>query len=74
MLENDLVLSRFLDERGDAISEEEVAMLDLLLDLPDQVLWGLLIGREAPDPRVAPLVAVLSQPVPPQRNLERDAR
>ena len=74
MLENDLVLTRFLDARGDAISEEEVAMLDLLLDLPDQALWDLVVGREAPDPRVAPLVAMLSQPVFPQRNLERDAR
>jgi succinate dehydrogenase flavin-adding protein (antitoxin of CptAB toxin-antitoxin module) len=74
MLENDLVLTRFLDARGDAISEEEVAMLDLLLDLPDQVLWEIVVGRQTPDPRVVPLVAALSQPVLPQRNLERDAR
>ena len=76
MLENDLVLSGFLDARGETLSEDEVALLDMLLDLPDPTLWELLSGREKPsDPRLEPLVAVLSQPLCSQRrNLERDAR
>ena len=76
MLENDLVLSGFLDARGELLSEDEVAMLDMLLDLPDQVLWELFSGREKPaDPRLEPLLAVLSQPLCSQRrNLERDVR
>ena len=60
MLENDLVLSRFLARRGSAITEEEVAMLDSLLELPDNELWDLIAGREeAAGASVAPPVAQL---------------
>jgi antitoxin CptB len=59
MLENDLVLARFLDARGAAIGEDEIAMLDVLLDLPDHELWDLIAGRIEPAVRVAPLVAEL---------------
>ena len=60
MLENDLVLSRFLEDRGDTITEAEVEMLDVLLELPDNDLWDLITGREEPaDASVAPLVAQL---------------
>ena len=60
MLENDLVLERFLSRRGAAIGEDELAMLDLLLDLPDQELWDLIAGRAEPrDPGLAPVVAEL---------------
>ncbi len=60
MLENDLVLARYLDARGSAITEAEVAMLDILLDLPDNDLWDLIAGRAEPvDPAVSPLVAAL---------------
>jgi antitoxin CptB len=60
MLENDLVLTRFLDQRGAAIAEDEVAMLDRLLDLPDTDLWDLLSGRTEPqDDAVVPLLQQL---------------
>jgi antitoxin CptB len=60
MLENDIVLSRFLEARGAALSEDEVAMLDRLLDLTDNDLWDLLSGRGEPaDPAVTPLLAQL---------------
>ena len=60
MLENDIVLTRFLDARGDALTEDEVAMLDRLLDLPDNELWDIIAGRQQPaDAFVAPLVADL---------------
>ncbi len=60
MLENDLVLTRFLDRKGAAISEDEVAMLDRLLDLPDNELWDLIAGRREPnDAAVTPLLMVL---------------
>ena len=60
MLENDLILSRFLDARGGAISGEEVAALDALLALGDIELWDLLSGRLEPaDTAVAPLVEKL---------------
>jgi len=57
MLENDLILTRFLDARGDAITDQEVAALDALLALSDNELWDLLSGREEPaDAAVAPLL------------------
>ena len=60
MLENDLVLTRFLDARGPAMSEDEVAMLDRLLDLSDNELWDLISRRQEPaDQSVAPLLAEL---------------
>jgi antitoxin CptB len=60
MLENDLVLSRFLASRGASMTEAEVAMLDRLLDLPDNDLWDIIAGRQQPaDASVAPMVAAL---------------
>jgi antitoxin CptB len=60
MLENDLVLTRYLDARGSAMTEDEVAMLDRLLDLPDNELWDLIAGRAQPyDMVVAPLLELL---------------
>ena len=60
MLENDLILTRYLDARGNAISAEEVAALDRLLDLPDDELWELIAGRTEPtDPGLFPVVAQL---------------
>jgi antitoxin CptB len=57
MLENDLILTRFLDARGDAITEQEAAALDILLEMSDNELWDLLSGREEPaDAAVAPLL------------------
>ena len=57
LLENDLILTRYLDARGDAISESEVAALDKLLELGDNELWELLSGRRQPaDASVAPLI------------------
>ncbi len=60
MLENDLVLTRFLDARGRTLSEDEVGMLDRLLDLSDNELWDLISCRQEPaDGTVAPLLAQL---------------
>jgi antitoxin CptB len=60
MLENDIVLSRYLASRGAAMTEDEVAMLDRLLDLPDNELWDIIAGRQQPaDTSVAPLVVEL---------------
>ena len=60
MLENDLILERFLDARGEAISDREIAALDRLLDLSDNELWDLLSGRQEPeDAAVKPLLETL---------------
>jgi len=60
MLENDLILARFLDARSDAMTHAEAAQLSQLLDLGDGELWDLLSGRAEPaDATIAPLVAAL---------------
>ena len=60
MLENDLILARFLDARGSGMSAEDVVALDRLLDLPDGELWDLIAGRAEPsDAGLLSLVAEL---------------
>jgi antitoxin CptB len=60
MLENDLILARFLDARGAGLAADEVAALDRLLDLADNELWDLLSGRrEPPSADLAPMVTAL---------------
>jgi len=60
MLENDLILTRFLDAKGAALTEDQIAMLDQLLALTDNELWDLIVGRAEPaDPSVLPLLEAL---------------
>ncbi len=60
MLENDLVLSRFLARRGGTLRDDELAALGDLLDLSDNDLWEIISGQAEPsDRRLAPLVAQL---------------
>ena len=60
MLENDIVLTRFLDARGEAITTAEITALDQLLDLSDNELWDILSGRaEVSESALQPLVSVL---------------
>jgi antitoxin CptB len=62
MLENDLVLTRFLDAKGATLTDDHAAMLDRLLDLHDNDLWDLIAGRAEPaDPSVHPLVLELRE-------------
>jgi len=64
LLENDLLLTAFLESRTGRISADEVAGLDQLLDLPDQDLLELMLGRRPPgslvsDPRALRVLAAL---------------
>jgi antitoxin CptB len=60
LLENDLILTRFLDTRDGRISDEEVVALDRLLALSDNELWDLIAGRQEPaDAAVKPLLDAL---------------
>jgi succinate dehydrogenase flavin-adding protein (antitoxin of CptAB toxin-antitoxin module) len=60
MLENDLILARFLEAPGGRLDEGEEAQLSQLLDLADDELWDLLSGRTEPaDPTLRPLVSAL---------------
>ena len=62
MLENDIILTRYLDAEGRAMPETDVIALDRLLDLADNELWDLLSGRtEAEDDTLQHLVRRLRQ-------------
>jgi antitoxin CptB len=49
MLENDLLLTRFLDAEGEQLSEADAVLLTRLLETPDNELWDMLSGRSEPD-------------------------
>jgi antitoxin CptB len=60
LLENDLILTRFLDAKGATLTEEQVAALDELLALTDNELWDLIAARAEPaDASVRPLLEEL---------------
>ncbi len=60
MLENDLILARYLDAHGATMTGDDVAALDRLLDLADSELWDLVAGRAEPtDERLRPMVDAL---------------
>jgi len=62
MLENDLVLARFLDARGATLAAGELAALDRALDLPDGQLWDLIARRAEPDdPAMQPIIDALRE-------------
>jgi antitoxin CptB len=60
LLENDLILARFLDARGERMTEGEAVAFERLLDLADGELWDLLSGRaETDDVTLQPLLSEL---------------
>ncbi|HXF45111.1 MAG TPA: succinate dehydrogenase assembly factor 2 [Burkholderiaceae bacterium] len=63
LLENDLLLGRFLDRRGDALDGREAAALARLLELADNDLLDLLLARKEPAPPLdtADIKALLAQ-------------
>ena len=52
LLENDLILTRFLDAHESELSDDEVDALTRLLELPDNDLMGLLLGRDDTEERL----------------------
>ena len=66
LLENDLILTRFLEANEQDLTDEEVDALTRLLDLADNPLLDLLLGRNEPSgevdlPHVHALLAKLRQ-------------
>jgi antitoxin CptB len=60
MLENDLVLARFLERHAAALDGERLAQLNALLEYGDNELWDLLSGRtECADPQLAAVLAMI---------------
>lgn len=57
MKELDLVLTRYLAQRWPDAGSDERARFEQILELPDPLLAGYLMGREqAPDPAMQQLV------------------
>ena len=50
LLENDLILTRFLDAHEAELTDAEVDALTRLLDLADNPLMDLLLARAEPEP------------------------
>jgi antitoxin CptB len=62
LLENDILLTRFLDRELAAMQDDEMQLLDELLRLDDNDLLDLLMGRtECKDARIQPLVERIRQ-------------
>ena len=60
LLENDLVLERFLEVHGSSLSEGQLEAFNRLLDLEDKQIWDLVSRRRAPrDPGLIELVELL---------------
>ena len=57
MLELDIVLERFWKKAGDDLDDEEAAALERLLQLPDNDLLDLVMGRaQAPEEKLREMV------------------
>ncbi len=60
LLENDLMLARFLERRAADLDDARLAALNTLLQFGDNDLWDLLSERvESDDARLAPVVAMI---------------
>jgi succinate dehydrogenase flavin-adding protein (antitoxin of CptAB toxin-antitoxin module) len=60
LLENELVLERFLAAHGALLEGERLAAFQTLLDYGDDELWGLVSGRsECGDPALGEVVRLL---------------
>ena len=66
LLENDLVLTRFLDRFEQSLSDDDVLGLDPLLEAPDNDLLDLILARtdlqgDAATPAAARVLSLLRQ-------------
>jgi antitoxin CptB len=52
LLENDLILTRFLDAHEEDLSDDDVDALTRLLDLADNPLLDLILARTEPEGEV----------------------
>jgi antitoxin CptB len=60
LLENDLVLERFLEAHGARLEGGRLDAFQALLDYPDDELWSIVSGRsECGDPALGEVVRLL---------------
>ena len=66
MLELDLILNEFLDKGYDCLDNEQKALLDQMLDYPDQLLFDLFLGHmNSSDMEVTKLVTQIRKTLKP---------
>ena len=46
LLELDIVLGRFIEQHYAGLDEAQQVVFDVLLDMPDTVLWDMIAGRK----------------------------
>ncbi|MFA7668974.1 MAG: succinate dehydrogenase assembly factor 2 [Burkholderiaceae bacterium] len=66
LLENDLIITRFLDQYEAELTDIDVAALTLLFEMSDNDLLDVLLGRQEPSgvydtPDVCRLVAIMQK-------------
>lgn len=49
LLENDLIITRFLDAHEEGLTDVEVEAFSILMELPDNDLLNLLLARNEPE-------------------------
>lgn len=49
LLENDLILTRFLDRYEESMSDDDVDAFSRLMELPDNTLMELLMATKSPE-------------------------
>ncbi|MFZ6845157.1 succinate dehydrogenase assembly factor 2 [Undibacterium sp. RuTC16W] len=52
LLENDLILTRFLDAHETLLSDDEVDAFSRLMELPDNTLMDLILAKKQPEAEV----------------------
>lgn len=52
LLENDLILTRFLDAHEESLTDEEVDAFSRLMELSDNVLMDLILAKKQPEGEV----------------------
>ncbi len=50
LLELDIVLGRFVDAHYSTLDDTERQAFEILLDMPDNVLWDMIAGRREAEP------------------------
>lgn len=60
MLELDILLNQFVEKEYETLSEDQVVVLGMMLDYPDQVLYDLLLEKmNTSDQSVSELVSMI---------------
>jgi antitoxin CptB len=60
LLELDILLQRFMDEHYSALGENELRQFEMLLNLPDNDLWDVIMQKQqAKDQSLLPVLRLL---------------